>query len=653
MTSLFALLVGINEYQAVNPLSGSRNDIASVRDFLRLREGDDQQVRIVTLTDHEATRDRVVATFRDHLGQAGPGDSALFWFSGHGSQVPVPQSLWHLEPSGFSQTLVCADSRLDGRPDLLDRELGALISEVAERGVHVAAVLDCCHAESGTREVIRPEPDPDADEFLRLGGALAVRWVPPGPVHPGGAVLPELTRGGAGGRKPDHVALAACRSHQVAYEIGPSERRRGAFTAALIGALERLGPKPTYRELMVATRCDLENSLRTQVPVLYPADPTLIDREFLGGMLRRPESPLILRHLHGAWELNAGRLHGLPVAGGDLRVALAGSSPLVEARVLEVLTERSLIEPAPWLTDAGRQYPVMLSRVPLPATTVAVGGRPSDDAASDRRIVAALATCGPGGTPSPHVRVAPVDAEAELRVATSGGEMRVTGLDGVALTGDLTAYGILGVVSRLEHIARWRTVKALAAPSSRLAGEVRLDVLQAGPGSTTAPRHGGTVIVAGPDGRVVLDYERRDGVWVAPQVFLRLRNLSGRRLFCVLLDLTDRYAIHPDLFPGNYIGAGRAAAAFDGEPVEFTLPDDRPVAPGAEVRDWIQLIVSTETFSSDVFRLDALADDRDAVGTHRLARRPVRFDPGWATVQVPIVTRVPHPEGSCPSEKDI
>jgi len=680
MSSLYALLVGIDEYQAVSSLRGCRNDVDRVRDFLLTRTAADREPRIRTLTDHDATRAALITGFRAHLGQAGPGDRALFWFSGHGSQVPVPRELWHLEPSGQSQTLVCADSRVDARPDLLDRELGVLISEVAARGVHVAAVLDCCHSAGGTRQAPRHEPDPAVAELIGLGAPLAARWVEPGPEHAVGALLPELSRGGERGvgpaRRSDHVALAACRNHQVAYEVGRPGRRNGAFTAGLLDALGRLGPEATYRDLMVAARCHLENTLRQQVPVLYPQDPAMIDQPFLGGALHRPESPLVLRHVRGGWEINAGRLHGLAPAGAEeIRVALPGAGPLREARVLEVLTERSRVEPAGWLPDTGRQYSVVLSHAPLPSTTVVIGGRPKDDPDLAHRVTAALGAAGPGGTPSPYVRAVPIDEDAALRVSTSGGEIRVTGFDGTALTGDLAACGTAGVVARLEHIARWRTVKALTSTSSALADAVRLEVVPVGPGVTTAPRTGGAIAPAGPDEVVLLEYERRAGDWLAPQVFLRLRNTSGRRLYCVLLDLTDRYAIHPDLFPGDYVGAGQAAAAFDGDPVEFSLPQDRPVRPGAEVKDWIQLIVAEEEFGSDCFRLDPLGT-RDATGAsrsgplsgvldllgqaamHRIARRRPRSAYDWTTVLVPVVTRVPgQPIRSrsvrCPSDKDI
>src|SRR5690606_40952435 len=43
---------------------------------------------IVVLTNADATRDHVIEAFRRHLGQAGPSGSAVFYYSGHGTQIP-------------------------------------------------------------------------------------------------------------------------------------------------------------------------------------------------------------------------------------------------------------------------------------------------------------------------------------------------------------------------------------------------------------------------------------------------------------------------------------------------------------------------------------------------------------------------------------
>ncbi|MET9871702.1 caspase family protein, partial [Streptomyces sp. NPDC006386] len=147
MRTVYALLVGIDDYPG-RPLSGCVNDVRAAESWLRSRSG--PPVRIRTLYDDRATRAAVLAGLEEHLGRSGPGDTALLWFAGHGSQSPTADPG---EATGWSQALVCHDSLVPGgQPVLRDTELGALLDRFAARGTHVVAVLDCCHAGGATRE---------------------------------------------------------------------------------------------------------------------------------------------------------------------------------------------------------------------------------------------------------------------------------------------------------------------------------------------------------------------------------------------------------------------------------------------------------------------------------------------------------------------
>ena len=152
--TIFVLFVGIDAYPApVNRLSGCVNDVTRMRDLLaaRVSGADDRFVPLV-LANEQATRQGIIDAWRSHLGQAGPDDVALFYYSGHGSQENAPPEFWDFEPDRLNETLVCHDSRLPGGWDLADKELAQLISEVAANGPHFAVILDCCHSGSGTRD---------------------------------------------------------------------------------------------------------------------------------------------------------------------------------------------------------------------------------------------------------------------------------------------------------------------------------------------------------------------------------------------------------------------------------------------------------------------------------------------------------------------
>jgi hypothetical protein len=635
--TLYALLVGIDAYDR-SPLRGCRNDIDHVWQFLTGPGTDPERLRAKRLEDADATRDAVVDGFRAHLAQAGPDDTALFWFSGHGSSMPVPERYAHLEPSGRMQSLVCVDSRRPGRADLGDKELAVLIAEVAASGAHVVVVLDCCHAAGGTRG---PRP----------------RGLEPMPAAPPAELLlPELggaTRGAAnaGGRAPDHVGLFACASDQFAYEITLPSGPRGAFSLALLSELRRRGSAMTYRELVTAARARVENVFGGQVPVVHPAGGDLADQPFLGGEAQAPASSMVMRYLSGGWEIDAGSVHGLTAGPPEdpTTFAVHGVDPPREAVVEEVQPHRSLVRPTgTWPATPGEQYPVVLTRVPVPATAFAYA------AGADPETVARVRAAALG---SPYLREAR-PADAELLVDTpAAGTVRVTDAAGDRPLLTAGAGDAVRVVADLTHIAKWRQVKALDNPASRLAGAVGIEVVGRLGDESRAPADRPAYAVDA-SGGVVLTYRRTRGEWVAPQVFLRLRNTSGTPLYCVLLDLTDRFRLHPRLFEGDMVGAHYAAAAGrDGGPIQFSLPDDRPAEPGASATDWLKLLVSERPFNSAPFSLPHLgatgSGDRagggftgelDRLGLYA-ASRDADLAPApaydWWTTMLTVTTRIP------------
>ena len=261
------------------------------------------------LRNHDATRNALIGAIRSHLGRAVAGDVALFWFSGHGGQEPVPQHYWQTEPSGYLQTLVCCDSRLagpDGRrvPDLLDKELDLLLDEVAARGPHVAVVLDSCHAEGATR-------DPD----------VSVRGIGPAPDRlPMTSFLQSsaITCPCRGARSRTSGSPTSC-SLPAASTSRPGSNRidgqvRGASATKRCWARSRPSARPpTYRGLASYRRCN-----RRRTGDLRPVPDARPDRRRGAS---RPALPRRADHQAdgvpaasgtGDREVDAGRRHGIP-----------------------------------------------------------------------------------------------------------------------------------------------------------------------------------------------------------------------------------------------------------------------------------------------------------------------------------------------------
>jgi hypothetical protein len=651
MTTLYALLVGINRYASpdVLDLRGCVRDVESADAYLtRTVEGTRLCTRI--LRDGEGTRDAVVEAIRTHLGQATPEDTVLFWFSGHGSHAACPDWAWFAEPTGQLQTLVCADSRTRDVPDLWDKELWVLLDDVAQHAAHMAVVLDSCHSDGATRELpsdrtsFRSVPEAARRTLASLlpEFAHAVARPRPGP-SVGGVSAAD---------RPDHIAMAACASTERARETVLDGGVRGVFSWSLLRALDRLGPLATYRELSAAARTEVEQRVKDQTPQLRPAASALTDHAFLSPRPGPSGAAMRMRYVRGDWEIDAGAVHGLPSDGG-LRVGVRGGSPAQEAAVTTVQAHRSLVVPVHgWAPARDRQYPMVVTHVPLPRLTVSVTGR---DPEAVRRLGLDLHTAGPGGGPSPHVCEVGPGSAADLRAEVGpSGTVRLDDDRGRRLT-EVRAGDAAGA---LQHVARWTMLSKLTNPLSQLAGSVQIEVVEAARDVPIAPRTGGSVLEPA-DGELTLSYVPEGTDRWAPEVFIRLHNTSDRRLFCVLLDLTPRFRVHAALFAGDFIAPRSRAAAVEGRRIRAYLPDGMTPQPGVRVRDRLLLLVAEQQFSAEPFLLPELggrlAGERGGLGSRGLLEligngvvqrdvgdaEPDRGAYDWTTESLTLVIEVP------------
>jgi len=648
--TLYALLVGIDAYPADKRLSGAVADIDAVREFLDHRA---PGARVRELLDKRATRQAVVDGFRDHLAGAGAGDVALFWFSGHGRRLPVPDAHRWVEPDGWLQTLVCVDSglrRADGTttPDLLDKELSLLLAEVAERGPHVVVVLDSCCAAGATRDL--------------PGSAAVTRSLAPVEPAPPGAYLPGLD-GYLPPPRDTHVLLAACRADEQAIELPIGAMgTRGAFSHALLGALARAGTGATYRDLLALARSRMLGLGVAQHPALAPQHAGPGDQPFLGGAVVAP-APFRLAPGTAGWAVDAGRCHGLPepTPGAPLLFAVAGR-PDRTVRVDGIGAVSCRVTPLGWEPGPDRVHPVVLAAVPVPPCAVVLRGGPDDDPAALDRVRAALRTAGPGGGPSPDLREAapdePVTGPRLWISAPVGGPsvLRLLRPDGTAAAPDVAGHdpaAAARMVAVAEHVARWELLRRWDNPLSRLAGAVRVELVEADPGDP--PPDGRPALRPGDDGAVRLTYRWRDGNWEPPRVVVRLHNDAPSPLWFTLVALSDRYAARTALFPCARVAAGGTAAAREGRPVAVGLPKDRRPTPGASARDWLKLVATEEPAAGLSFGMPALgepatrggADPRAVTAALRRGAPARRGAEGygtegdWTSVLLPVVTSVP------------
>ncbi|MBG0565470.1 caspase family protein [Actinoplanes aureus] len=630
--TVYALLVGINDYQGrLDTLAGCVDDAKAFWTFLKGRVPAGS-LSVLPFFDQQATRARITDAFSSHLGKAAAGDVAVFFFAGHGSFERVEDRFWFLEPTGRNQTLVCADSRRPGVPDLADKELSVLLDEVSARGPHVLVVLDCCHSGGGTRT---PQGLPAGVRVRMAPPAAQVRavdtYLP--------AVREAVLRARDAAARPiaglgRHVALSACESHQLSKEIeyGEDGGSRGVFSSALVEALTLLGPGATYRQLLGAATNRVRNRVGDQSPVSYATEPDDLDQVVLGGTVQAPRSGVTLEHDRDGWWIDAGTVHGVVAPQGTETTVLAvlppdpagGDQPLGQVRVTRADPARSQVQAdGDWQPDPARRYPAVVVDVPLPPATVELRGEPR----GVELVRAALRD-------SPHVREAANGHGQRFLVVAEAGRLTVARADATPLTSAVNAdeAGARTVARRLEHLARWHLIKELDNPGSAIAGQVELEIVPAEKGEEP-PRPGEREpLPLDPGGVIRLGYRRTGAGWTKPYVFVHVHNRSDRDLYCALLDLTDSFRCHGKLLPVTRIPAGGSAVAFHGRPIDIGLPQKRIEAGGTQVRDWLKLIAAEQRFEPDAYALPNL----DEVVT----RGPATRGPGRRSVLDRIGDRV-------------
>lgn len=347
-----ALLVGVEQYPDATGwprLSGPRADVEALRSVL-IERCSFRASEVHTLFDAEATKEAMRARFLALAEASREGDVLLFYFAGHGSQLPDDDGD---ELDGWDETLIAggAPDRRGPPGDVRDDELREWVSAANEHTRSVVLIFDCCAAGTNSR----------GDE------GSAVRFVDPGARGVAGTrPATSAAEAGSGYFLPasSYVALGACRAEERAFETrieGAAEPWRGLFTLCLARELEAAGPSLTYAALGDRLRAAVALVRPGQTPVV---EGPLADSDLFGGLdpLARPRFDL---EREGAtWFVTGGAIHGL--AAGDL-LEVGGSDGAAPrfARVAEAGPARSAIEwlevPAP---DFDRLRAELAARAP-------------------------------------------------------------------------------------------------------------------------------------------------------------------------------------------------------------------------------------------------------------------------------------------------
>ena len=641
---IYALLVGIDEYQGSAPsLHGCRNDIARISEVLvRRAEASGQQLQITTLLDGEATRDAVIETFRRTFADASAGDTALFCYSGHGSQEDAPPEHLAFEPDGLNETLVLADSRTETGLDLADKELAVLVAEVARRDVHVLVVLDCCHAGSGVRDATGMTVRRAPTSRKRRDAASYLEGAIPEAAEIDGATW-HLGRG-------RYVLLAACRSDQTAKEVQADGSARGAMSVALESALTTITGPVTYLQLHRAVAANVGGLVSDQTPVLECLPPSEADRLVFGGMAGSAAPLVSVTHGGQGWQMDVGALHGIPsatVTGRPTTVTvheltaedLSEEQALARAHTSFVRGTSSdlAIDSGAGGLNPNRAYRAVVRDLPAADVLVSVDDSvPGADRLVDALSAAqGLSVVGSGEPADLRLTV----ADRELCLLRPGAPQPLVASR--RLDGPLSGPGVEDVRDEVVQVGRWLSLSRRRNPTSRLDAEaVSLEVLDA------ADRP----LPADDDSRVRV-------VWPTdadepPRIRIRFGNRSPRRLFVTVLALSELYGVDTLLEgEGEWLDPDSIPIFV---PNEEGTPDLYVSVPEGEqmTTDVLKLIASTREFASRTLRQPdmapsaARAPTRGPTGADRgiHTRRPGQLPEqaeDWTTREILLTTYRP------------
>ena len=257
-----ALCVGINQFAHLpmaSWLNGCVNDANDMAAMLRKRGFASRSVTV--LTDAQATKANIMGALTTLVTTAKEGDTIVFSFSSHGTQVPDTDGD---EPDGADEAFACHDmaqkgDQWDTDTVIVDDELRLLFGKLP-KGVVMEAYLDTCHSGTGLK----------AEDLL---SGRRPRFVPP-PTMKGlrsidaaatKSTTAELVKAIPAGGRP--VLFGGCRSDQTSADATFDGRSSGAFTYFFLKALAA-NPTGSRADLHKALTKDLVDADFSQRPTL-------------------------------------------------------------------------------------------------------------------------------------------------------------------------------------------------------------------------------------------------------------------------------------------------------------------------------------------------------------------------------------------------
>jgi hypothetical protein len=515
-----AVLVGVGDYLTLDAdLKGPSNDVRLMAETLALRGVATTGMTVLTadptdLPEGVATGQPVRAEIMAALAAASeasaPGDTLVFYFSGHGAQAP---DMSGDEGGGYDEILLPADAAgwkgSIGAVEnaILDDELQAWAQAALSRGVKVVGLIDACHSATG---------------FRALGGQGVARVIDeallgiPDDVQPvAGDPVPPLTG--------EFVFLYSSQSDQRSFEypLADGTTWQGEFTLRLAQTL-RDAPNASWAQVLAATTEAMVQGPARQMP---EGEGTMLDTTVFGTGAAALRLPIADGKLAG------GLLQGL-AKGAEVAVYAdpAGGEPLAILTLAEVTArEATPLDPLP----DGAAWAELVS-LPPPAPLVLADPVRADPA--DGFDYAAWTAALPKGGPS--FDLVPILTDGMVALAGADGVLDPEGPGStpriIPDPGEPAADAVARVLEQAAHGLRLREV---------LAGATGRGLTSAPPLTMTVARRaadGGCGAVKPPE-----PHDPATGISPCDQIWLTITNTGGKTQDVSVLYLTTAFEVQP------------------------------------------------------------------------------------------------------------
>jgi hypothetical protein len=296
-----AFLVGINDYYPIGPagqdLSGCVNDVRDMANTLVICGFEPKNIRICT--DERATKKNIIKGITDLISNTKDKDSIVFYYSGHGSQVPSSSKSDEIDQ--FDEVLCPHDMDFSNQV-LKDDELALLFSKLP-KGVNLECLLDCCHSGTATKEVkinlgkVIEKSNSEFttfEEFSKPAIQIPRYMVPPIDVNFHLEYNPDAkkkwlmspllesdsTKRRAIVSELNHTLWAGCKDDQLSYETDINGYRRGIFTFHLCEILRRSNGDIKRNKLYKLLNAAIQRTGYSQNPQLETSKAEMLDNTF-------------------------------------------------------------------------------------------------------------------------------------------------------------------------------------------------------------------------------------------------------------------------------------------------------------------------------------------------------------------------------------